>query len=101
MIGPNEKFTIQKHNQIGEGKKVTKNGENYGFKNRNADTRQAAKTISRGKRHFWQLFDGVAAALFSWEDSKGPKATVFSLIKRLLKGAMDRRPTRSLHSSAS
>ena len=32
MIGPNEKFTIQKHNQIGEGKKVTKNGENYGFK---------------------------------------------------------------------
>ena len=24
MIGPNEKFTIQKHNQIGEGKKVTK-----------------------------------------------------------------------------
>ena len=87
MIGPNEKFTIQKHNQIGEVKKVTKNGENYGFKNRNADTRQAAKTISRGKRHFWQLFDGVAAALFSWEDSKGPKATVFSLIKRLLKKA--------------
>ena len=77
MIGPNEKFTIQKRNKIGKGKKVTKNGENYGFKNRNADTRQAAKTISRGKRHFWQLFDGVAAAPFSWEDFKGLKQQCF------------------------